>query len=141
MPKKRDYSLIERPNCLRLHGGPYKLSDPACPTLFLRKQSERFCTWETRLSFTPSSPYTEAGTVVWMDYFTYSTIGIRLEVSSNNGTNDAPKEKILRRIIRFTPPIGSGADVIERELKKLGLRYRFNNQLWRWISIQLQGNC
>ncbi|KAF3402989.1 Non-reducing end alpha-L-arabinofuranosidase BoGH43B [Talaromyces pinophilus] len=118
-PKKRDYSLIERPNCLRLHGGPYKLSDPACPTLFLRKQSERFCTWETRLSFTPSSPYTEAGTVVWMDYFTYSTIGIRLKVSSNKGSNDAPKEKILQRIIRFTPPIGSDADVIEHELKSL----------------------
>lgn len=118
-PKKRDYSLIERPNCLRLHGGPYKLSDPACPTLFLRKQSERFCTWDTRLSFTPSSPYTEAGTVVWMDYFTYSTIGVRLKGSNNNDTNDAPEEKILRRIIRFTPPIGSGAGMIEHELKSL----------------------
>lgn len=152
-PKKRDYSLIERPNCLRLHGGPYKLSDPACPTLFLRKQSERFCTWETRLSFTPSSPYTEAGTVVWMDYFTYSTIGIRLEVSSNNGTNDAPKEKILRRIIRFPPPIGSGADVIERELKSLdsdivltiscgdGYRFSFREIVNNDTTTQEQPQC
>lgn len=135
-PKKRDYSLTERPNYLRLHGGPYKLSDPACPTLFLRKQSERFCTWETCLSFSPSSPYTEAGTVVWMDYFTYSTIGIRLKTNNNNGSNDAPKEKTLRRIIRFTPPIGSGAGVIEHQLKSLnsdiilqiscGDRYQFS---------------
>lgn len=120
-PKKRDYSLIKSPNRLRLHGGPYRLSDPACPTLFLRKQAERFCTWETRLSFTPSSPYTEAGTVVWMDYFTHSTIGIRLKDSNNNGTNGAPKKEGLRRIIRFTPPIESGADVIEHELKSLDL--------------------
>jgi hypothetical protein len=135
-PKKRDYSLTERPNCLRLHGGPYKLSDPACPTLFLRKQSERFCVWETCLSFTSSSPYTEAGTVVWMDYFTYSTIGIRLEGSNNSGSSDARQESILRRIIRFTPPIGSGADVIEHQLQKLdsdiilqiscGDRYQFS---------------
>lgn len=135
-PKKRDYSLIGSPSYLRIHGGPYQLSDPACPTLFLRKQSERFCTWETRLSFTPSSLYTEAGTVVWMDYFTYSTVGIRLKDYNSSGTNDSPKEKALRRIIRFTPPIGSGVDVIEHELKSLdsdiilqincGDRYRFS---------------
>lgn len=56
---------------------------------------------------------------MWMDYFTYSTIGVRLKGSNNNDTNDAPEEKILRRIIRFTPPIGSGAGMIEHELKSL----------------------
>lgn len=135
-PKKRDYSLTESPSCLRLHGGPYGLSDPACPTLFLRKQSERFCTWETRLSFTPSSLYAEAGTAVWMDYFTYSTIGIRLKDYNSSGNNDSLKENTLRRIIRFTPPAGSGVDVTEHELKSLdsdiilqincGDRYRFS---------------
>jgi hypothetical protein len=73
-----------------------------------------------------------------MDYFTYSTIGIRLKTSNNNnnGSNDAPKEKTLQRIIRFTPPIGSGAGVIEHQLKSLnsdivlqiscGDRYQFS---------------
>ena len=75
---KVDYSLTERPGYLRLHGGPYNLSVPTCPTLFLRRLTHRVCTWETRLSFSPSSPHTEAGTVVWWNYFTYSSIGISL---------------------------------------------------------------
>jgi beta-xylosidase len=37
--KTTDYSLTERPNYLRLHGGPYNLSVPASPTMFLRKQT------------------------------------------------------------------------------------------------------
>ncbi|KAJ5320639.1 hypothetical protein PENANT_c033G11550 [Penicillium antarcticum] len=72
-----DYSLTERPSHLRLYGGPYNLSVPACPTMFLRKQTHRYCIWETRLSFHPTTDATEAGTVLWMNYFTYSILGIR----------------------------------------------------------------
>lgn len=45
--------------------------------MFLRKQTHRHCTWETRLSFHPTADATEAGTVLWMNYFTYSSLGIR----------------------------------------------------------------
>ncbi|KAE8369680.1 glycosyl hydrolase [Aspergillus caelatus] len=101
-PMRTDFSLIERPNHLRLHGGPYNLSVPSCPTLFLRKQTHHYCTWETQLSFNPQSPHTEAGTVVWWNYFTYSSIGIRLSPTKEGA-----------RIVRFRPAEG---EVIDREL-------------------------
>ncbi|KAF4186723.1 hypothetical protein CNMCM7927_005110 [Aspergillus lentulus] len=117
-PVKIDYSLTERPNHLRLLGGPYNLSSPACPTLFLRKQSSRHCTWETRLSFQPSSVHVEAGTVVYWNYFTHSSIGIRLSTAG-------------QRIVRFRPAegepidreVGPTSDIIF--LIECGDRYRF----------------
>ncbi|KAJ5927849.1 hypothetical protein N7466_006805 [Penicillium verhagenii] len=96
-PLTTDYSLTERPNHLRLHGGPYNLSVPACPTLFLRKQIHRFCTWETKLSFQPDSEHIEAGTVLWWNYFTYTSLGIR----RINGTN---------RILRLRQSDGNTSD-------------------------------
>jgi len=87
--------LTERPGYLRLHGGPYNLSFPTCPTLFLRKQSTRFITWETKVSFTPTSSRSEAGTVIWWNYLNYSSIGIRL-----SPTDDT------QRILRFRPSKG-----------------------------------
>ncbi|KAJ5364879.1 uncharacterized protein N7496_010592 [Penicillium cataractarum] len=102
-PFTLDYSLTERPNHLRLYGGPYTLSVPASPTMFLRKQTHRFCTWETQLSFQPISEHTEAGTVVWWNYFTYSSLGIRRQ-----GEN---------RIIRFQPSEG---EIVEKNLELTG---------------------
>ena len=61
--------------------------------MFLRKQTHRYCTWETQVSFQPTSHHTEAGTVVWLNYFTHSTLGIRKD---NNG-----------RFLRFQPSDGS----------------------------------
>lgn len=98
-PFVTDYSLTERPNYLRLHGGPYNLSVPASPTMFLRKQTHHFCRWETRLSFEPTVAETEAGTVVWLNYFTYSSIGIRKDGKG--------------RFIRFRPSKG---DTVEHRL-------------------------
>ncbi|KAJ5169245.1 uncharacterized protein N7482_004839 [Penicillium canariense] len=102
-PLSVDYSLTERPNHLRLYGGPYTLSVPACPTMFLRKQIHRFCTWETNLSFYPSSEHTEAGAVVWWNYFTYTSLAIRRQGN--------------RRVIRFRPSEG---DMNENTLKLTG---------------------
>ncbi|KAJ5577461.1 Concanavalin A-like lectin/glucanase subgroup [Penicillium hispanicum] len=91
-PSTMDYTLTERPSHLRLYGGPYNLSVPACPTLFLRKQTHRYCRWETKLSFHPTSEHTEAGTVLWWNYFTHSSIGIR--------------KKGGHRVIHFQPSEG-----------------------------------
>ncbi|KAE8394498.1 glycosyl hydrolase [Aspergillus alliaceus] len=123
-PVRTDYSLTERPNHLRLHGGPYNLSVPTCPTLLLRKQTHRYCTWETRLSFLPNSAHTEAGTVVWWNYFTYSSLGIRLSPTKEGA-----------RVVRFRPAEGK---VIDRELQSVesdivliiecGNQYRFGFQ-------------
>ena len=97
-----DYSLTERRGHLRLHGGPYDLSVPASPTLFLRKQTHRVCTWTTNLSFHPTSPSTEAGTVLWWNYFTYSSVGIRRAADG-------------RRIVRFRPADGQHVDRVLEE--------------------------
>ncbi|CAI7643436.1 unnamed protein product [Penicillium glandicola] len=116
-PFVNDYSLTERLNHLRLHGGPYDLSVPASPTMFLRKQTHRHCTWETKLSFQPTEVEAEAGTVVWLNYFTYSSLGIRKD---NKG-----------RFIRFRPSEG---DIVEHRLDtetdviltvECGTEYRF----------------
>ncbi|KAJ5859293.1 hypothetical protein N7534_004570 [Penicillium rubens] len=104
-PLKKDYTLLPEKGLLRLHGSPYTLSTPACPTLFLRKQTHRFCIWETRLSFSPNSANTEAGTVVYLNYFTWASVGVRLaSQSSEDG----------KRTIRFTPSnLGPGHEPID----------------------------
>ncbi|PYH94297.1 glycosyl hydrolase, partial [Aspergillus ellipticus CBS 707.79] len=121
-PVVSDYSLTERPRHLRLHGGPYNLSVPACSTLFLRKQTHRFCVWETRLSFHPTNTASEAGTVVWWNYLTYSSIGIRRGADG-------------QRFVRMQPAKGElvdcelqhpGSDV--RFMVECGDRYRFGFQ-------------
>ena len=85
--------------------------------MFLRKQTHRCCTWETSLSFHPTSNQTEAGTVVWMNYFTHSTLGIRKDTTG--------------RYLRFQPSEG---DPVERRLGpattltltiQCGAEYRF----------------
>ncbi|KAL2867222.1 glycoside hydrolase family 43 protein [Aspergillus lucknowensis] len=138
-PQKKDYTLLPtqthqgtdtdtntNTGTLRLHGGPYTLSSPASPTLFLRKQTHRFCTWETRLSFRPESIHAEAGTAVYLNYFMYASIGVRLEPSSHHpspspsirgegGETDTPGGK---RVIRFTPRnLGAGYGVVEYPLR------------------------
>ncbi|KAI5290071.1 hypothetical protein KEM54_002510 [Ascosphaera aggregata] len=85
VPFKRDYSLTTRPGHLRLHGAAYSLSTPTCPTMLLRKQTQKHTVWRTQLSFKPSSPYVEAGTVVYWNYYTFSSIGLRL---ANDNTGD-----------------------------------------------------
>lgn len=92
-PVKKDYSLTERPGYLRLYGGPYTLSTPACPTMFLRKQTHDPVRWETRLSFWPDSPATEAGAIVYWNSYTYSSIGIRL---ISGGSKSGAREVAFR---------------------------------------------
>ncbi|KAL4865516.1 hypothetical protein BDV12DRAFT_211020 [Aspergillus spectabilis] len=100
-PLKKDYTLSPQEGVLRLHGAPYTLSTPACPTLFLRKQIHRFCLWETRLSFNPDSANTEAGTVVYLNYYTWVSIGIRL---SPNQDSDVERKRIIRFTASNTEP-------------------------------------
>ncbi|RDW83673.1 uncharacterized protein DSM5745_03999 [Aspergillus mulundensis] len=112
-PLKKDYTLLgsepspspsQGKSGLRLHGAPYTLSTPSCPTLFLRKQTARICTWETKLRFRPDSVNVEAGTVVYRDYYTFASIGIRLAKSTETepGSGVAVEQEERKRVIRFT---------------------------------------
>ncbi|KAL5332458.1 glycosyl hydrolase [Aspergillus crustosus] len=96
-PPAQDYTLLPEEGILRLHGAPYTLSTPACPTLFLRKQTARFGVWETSLRFIPDSSNTEAGTAVYLNYFTWVSVGIRLVPDHQAGGDGEGK-----RVIRFT---------------------------------------
>ncbi|PLB55756.1 hypothetical protein P170DRAFT_443475 [Aspergillus steynii IBT 23096] len=98
-PKKTDYTLTERPGYLRLYGSAYPLSVPASPTLFLRKQTHQAVRWRTQVSFFPRSKHTEAGTVLWWDYFTFSRIGICMDSTG-------------ARIARFVSPDGATVEEI-----------------------------
>jgi len=93
-PIKVDFALKGTPQHLELFGGPWNLSVPAVPTMFLRKQSARRTRWSTRLDFRPTSGRTEAGTVVWWNYLTYSSMGVRRAADGS-------------RIIRFKPAEGA----------------------------------
>lgn len=62
--------------------------------MFLRKQSVRRTRWSTQLNFQPKSERTEAGTVVWWNYLTYSSIGVRRAADGS-------------RIVRFKPAEGA----------------------------------
>jgi hypothetical protein len=66
--------------------------------MFLRKQTTRQTLWTTRLNYQPNSTRTEAGTTVWWNYFTYSSIGIR---RSSSGS----------RFIRYRPAAGDVVDI------------------------------
>jgi beta-xylosidase len=91
-PLKREYSLLDRQNHLRLWGGPYNLQSLESPTMVLRKQTVIRGIWETRLEFQAQHDHCEAGTVVYWNPYTFSSIGIRrgLDVQS--------------RVIRFQSP-------------------------------------
>ncbi|KAL4927335.1 glycoside hydrolase family 43 protein [Aspergillus undulatus] len=151
-PVKRDYTIIppQGPEAatgmraggpgLRLHGAPYTLSTPSCPTLFLRKQTHRFCTWETRLRFFPNSIHTEAGTAVYLNYFTHVRIGIRLSAEENE-----------RRVIRFSPTM-SGMETVNVSIPLIsntsdvilqiqcGDEYRFGFREVLPVAASTQGN-
>jgi beta-xylosidase len=96
-PVKVDFKLTDTPRHLELFGGPWNLSTPAAPTMFLRKQTTRQTIWTTQLNYQPDSTRTEAGTVVWWNYFTYSSIGIR---RSSSGS----------RFVRCRPAAGDVVD-------------------------------
>ncbi|KAJ5812482.1 glycosyl hydrolase [Penicillium riverlandense] len=108
--EKVDSTMINNPSRLRLHGGPYNLSLPASPTLFLRKQTHRFCVWETKLSFHPTAGREEAGSVVWWNYLTYSSIGIRKVHDGTNGDATA-----RARLVRFR---SAECEIVERRLRR-----------------------
>jgi beta-xylosidase len=91
---KKDYSMTTRHDSLTLNGGPYPLSMPACPTLFLRKQRHWPVVWETQLDFQPDVSRVEAGTVLYWNHTCYSSIGIAL--ADRNGEP--------QRIVRLTRP-------------------------------------
>ncbi|KAK7510410.1 glycosyl hydrolase [Phyllosticta citriasiana] len=136
-PDTKDYSLLERPGHLRLHGGPYALSSPASPTAFFRKQRHEAITWETKLFFRPASKDTEAGAVVYWNRFTYSSIGICISKSSGH------------RVVRFQSADGDSIEVrltdesegvvllVEStdDAYRLGFRETGNAGI-RWIGLQ-----
>lgn len=76
-PLKREWSLTERPEHLRLWGGPYNLQSLESPTLLLRKQTRSTGIWSTRLHFDPNRPTCEAGTVLYWNLYTFASIGVR----------------------------------------------------------------
>ncbi|KAI5296073.1 hypothetical protein KEM52_005808 [Ascosphaera acerosa] len=96
VPFAQDYTLVERPGYLRLYGAAYTLASPACPTILLRKQQHRTTTWRTQLDFKPESAFVEAGTALYWNYYTFSSIGVRL---ANDGSGV--------RLVRFTPAADS----------------------------------
>ncbi|XP_014551561.1 glycoside hydrolase family 43 protein [Bipolaris victoriae FI3] len=93
-PVRQDFSMTARSNELTLYGGPYTLSMPACPTLFLRKQKHWPVIWETQLDFQPEARRVEAGTVVWWNHTCYASIGITL----------VERDGRLQRAVRLTDP-------------------------------------
>lgn len=118
-----DISLTARPNYLRLYPGPHKLSTPACPVALFRKQQHKQGIWKTRLSFNPNSPNSEAGTVAYFNYLTWSSIGVRRATSGV-------------RQINFTSTDGEAASIdlknddfeVDLAIECQKLKYRFGFQ-------------
>lgn len=121
--KTTDTSLSAKPGNLTLYGGPYDLSAPACPTAWFRKQTSRCGVWSTILDFDPVNTKSEAGTVVYMNYLTYTSIGIRRAFGSE------------KKVIRFRPAKQAVEDVelsttgpVELLIQAHDLKYTFGYQ-------------
>lgn len=138
---RKDSSSTARPGYLTLHSGPYTLSLPTSPTLFLRKQKHWPVVWETEVDFQPKISRVEAGTTVWWNYTCFASIGIR-----SPGLGDDK-----RRIVRFTPPANAGENKDQETSEegsvkfiidctptsyRLGFRERQtqNNDQWTWLG-------
>ncbi len=63
-PQGEDYSLTERPGCLRIHGSAVTMGDVGSPAFAGRRQTNHFCSVSARLSFDPREENEEAGIVL-----------------------------------------------------------------------------
>lgn len=115
-----DMSLSERPGYLRIHPGPYKLSSPASPTAIFRKQQQKTGIWKTRLSFQTQRDREEAGTCVYWNYFTWSSIGIRKSL-------DGRQQVILTTPsgLQLDEKLEASTTEVDLAIECEGLRYKF----------------
>ncbi|KAF3925888.1 Beta-xylosidase [Dactylellina cionopaga] len=102
-PLKKEYSLDARSGYLRLHGGPYNLTVPECPTMLLQRQTRANIVWTTELEFYPDRKTYEAGAVVWWNSYTFASIGIRFKSTTG------------RRFIAVKQALDGKGDFEERE--------------------------
>lgn len=118
-----DCSLTARSGYLRLYGGPYRLSSPNSPTALFRKQLHRQGVWRTRLSFEPDSPNCEAGTAVYWNYCTWSSIGVRKAASGARQVVLTPSEG---EIISVDLNTNNAEVVLAIECQEVKYRFGFN---------------
>ncbi|RYO86632.1 hypothetical protein DL766_003525 [Monosporascus sp. MC13-8B] len=101
-PLKQSYTLVERPDHLRLYGNCYNLWSPEAPAMLLRKQSSYTETFSAKLQFHPRKPGYEAGIVLWWNQCSFASIGIRLAAADDNGAH--------RKTVVFREPTGKAGD-------------------------------
>ncbi len=77
-PAAEDWSLVEQPGCLRLHGSPVTLSDMASPAWMGRRQQHFHCQVATEMNFEPVRLHEEAGLTIRMNDSHHYEIGIEL---------------------------------------------------------------
>lgn len=70
------YSLSEKPGFLALRGGPHDIAVEHSPSILLRKQVSFDLDWTTEMTFDPSRPGEEAGTVVWLTATMFAALGL-----------------------------------------------------------------
>ena len=133
-PQVNDWSLSERPGYLRLWGGPYVLSTPTCATMWLRKQTHRYITFETKLGFRPKSKYTQAGVVVWWNCGCLSSMGI--SVADDNVQQRVMKLRLADGTCHEVP-LESSTDEVVLTIR-CGSKYEFGfsevGVAVRWIG-------
>jgi xylan 1,4-beta-xylosidase len=66
-PHEKEYSLTERPGCLRLWGSSLSMGSVGSSTFVGRRQTHHFCSVSARLSFDPRGDNEEAGLVLRYD--------------------------------------------------------------------------
>ncbi len=91
-PYEADYSLIERPGFLRLHGSAVNLSDRDSPAFVGRRQLDFDCTASTLLDFEPKNENEEAGLTAFVNDKHHYQIGITLK----QGKRQAFFRKVLK---------------------------------------------
>lgn len=76
-PIKPAHSLSARKGHLTLTSNGIRIDQLESPAMVLRKQLSYNGTWSTRLDFTPTNEYEEAGTVLYYSDMSYAAIVVK----------------------------------------------------------------
>jgi len=123
-PYEADWSLDERPGCLRLKGSAVSLQDWDSPAFVGRRQEHFQAEAACQVAFDPLAENEEAGLTVFMSNWFHYDLAISLRQGERRVVLKKQVGDVVQEIV--SPPVGAGPLVLRVEAD--GLTYNFTYQ-------------